>query len=69
MTWPPVKREPGELYVQAQGRTVEILAVDEVADSEYDSAVEVLAYKFVGGSMVHLRSVASTENWQQVVSG
>lgn len=70
MTWPPLKREPGELYVQAQGKTVEIVEVEDEIECEHcDLAVTVIAYRFLGGTHIYLRDIESTKNWQKVAQG
>lgn len=60
--------QPGEFWATSKGRTVEILARDEVEDDsgwEYDK-VDTIAYQFLGGSMIHLRAVNSLKNWTKV---
>lgn len=60
--------QPGDLWSTSKGRTVEILARDQVTDEDNYPTIDVIAYKFLGGSMVHIRSVDSTRNWQRVVA-
>lgn len=57
--------QPGEMWSTGQGRTVEIVARDVVDDREdwRDSEVDAIAYRFLGGSMIHLRAVSSLTNW------
>lgn len=60
--------QPGEFWTTSKGRTVEILARDEVEDDmgwEYDKA-DAIAYRFLGGSMIHLRAVKSLKSWTKV---
>lgn len=64
MTWPPLNRQPGEIFINAAGRKVEIVAVDGIYIDGTD--VSILAYRFLGGTMIHLRSVDSTKDWVQV---
>lgn len=61
--------QPGQLWSTPKGHTVEILArevVDDNGDWSYDSA-DVIAYRFLGGSMVHLRAASSLAGWVKVV--
>lgn len=59
--------QPGEMWTTSKGRTVEILARDEVCGRrgiwDDPSEVDTIAYKFLGGGMVHLRSVSSIGDW------
>lgn len=58
--------EPGEIWTTSKGRTVEILARDTVTgDSEegYYQEIDAIAYKFLGGTMIHLRAVSTLTNW------
>lgn len=67
MSWqPPLDPNPREFWATSKGRTVEILSRDEVADTDNHSTVDVIAYKFLGGSMVHLRAVNSLTGWTKV---
>lgn len=71
MTWTkPREYKPGELYCTTTGRTVEILAADQVeSESEGDyecNRLQVIAYKFVGGSIVHLRAARAADRWVKV---
>lgn len=63
--------ETGQLWITATGRTVEVVAVDSVASGEWGDEVEVdvVAYRFVGGSVTHLRSVHGASSWQKVNTG
>lgn len=64
MTWPPLNREPGEFYlVPSTDRKVEIVATDALVESDGDTELEVLAYRFVNGTMIHLRTFESTKDW------
>lgn len=65
-----MERDPevGELYVTTTGRTVEIVAVDEVADS-WENTVAAIAYRFVGGTMIHLRGQHAVSRWTKVDTG
>lgn len=58
--------QPFEFWATTKGRTVEILARDEV-EEPFGGTVDVIAYQFRGGSMVHLRSVDSLQGWVKVV--
>lgn len=62
--------QPGEFWATSKGRTVEIVARDLVYEPEGDWSIsretDVIAYKFLGGSMVHLRSVGSLRQWTRV---
>lgn len=53
-----------------KGRHVEILARDDVYQPEGDWSIahetDTVAYRFLGGSMVHLRSVGSMKQWTKV---
>lgn len=61
--------KPGEMWATSKGRTVEILARDLVYTPEGDwsasQEIDTIAYRFLGGSMVHLRSVGSLSNWMR----
>lgn len=60
---------PREFWTTSKGRTVEILARDVVVDDgpwDSDQEVDAVAYQFLGGSQVHLRSVSSLKNWTKV---
>lgn len=57
--------QPGEFWATPKGRTVEILARNEVAN-RWTEEVDVIAYQFLGGTMLHLRSVASLTDWKKV---
>lgn len=65
-----VDPQPGQLWTTPKGRTVEILARDVVHEPEDDWSVahetDTVAYRFLGGSMVHLRSVGSLKQWTKV---
>jgi hypothetical protein len=56
---------PGELWGTPKGRTVEILAADTVYN-RYTEETGVIAYRFLGGSMIHLRSVDSLVDWHKI---
>lgn len=62
--------QPGEFWTTSKGRTVEILARDEVQVSDdygFPTAeADIVAYQFLGGSMIHLRAAASLTNWTKV---
>ena len=62
--------QPGQLWSTPTGRTVEIAARQEVsADGEWDGLpnhVDVVAYHFVGGSVIHLRSVEDLRLWRKM---
>lgn len=62
--------QPGEFWSTSKGRTVEILARDEVVIRDgfgyAISEADVIAYKFLGGSLVHLRDLSSLRNWTKV---
>lgn len=61
--------QPREFWTTSKGRTVEILARDQVEDSDdygfTEAKVDVVAYQFLGGTMVHLRAVRSLAGWQK----
>jgi hypothetical protein len=69
MALPRVPFAYGQLWTTSTGRTVEILAVDDV-DEENDHGeyhvVNVIAYRYVGGSGVHLRAASRTNLWTLV---
>lgn len=63
--------QPCEFWATSKGRTVEILARDEV--EVYDALgypmgpeADVVVYKFLGGSQVHIRAIGSLAGWQKV---
>lgn len=57
--------QPGEFWSTSKGRTVEILARDNVEHHGdwTDAEIDTVAYQFLGGSMIHLRAVISLKNW------
>lgn len=61
---------PREFWSTSKGRTVEILARDTVTQHgnwELDyREIDTVAYKFLGGSMIHLRAVDSLIGWTKV---
>lgn len=60
---------PGEFWTTLMGRTVEILAADTLPGDDANGhccEVGVIAYRFLGGSMIHLRSVISLTAWAKV---
>ena len=69
-TSPEPDPQPGEMWSTGQGRTVEIVARDAVYEPEGDwgisREVDTVAYRFLGGSMIHLRSVGSLKLWTKV---
>jgi hypothetical protein len=66
--------KPGQLWLTSRERTVEIVAREIVAaegDMHYGrepAEIDSVAYKFLGGSMIHLRSVSSLTTWRKVGS-
>lgn len=60
--------QPGQFWATSKGRTVEIVARDEVEESGMwdDATVDVVAYRFLGGAVIHLRAVGSLTNWTEV---
>jgi hypothetical protein len=64
---------PREFWSTSKGRTVEILARDTVVgrdprapwDVDLDE-IDTVAYKFLGGTMIHLRAVSTLINWTKV---
>lgn len=58
--------QPGEFWSTSKGRTVEILASDVITDEDGYPTIDAIAYKFLGGSQVHLRSVHSLHGWSKV---
>lgn len=64
--------QPGQLWSTPKGRTVEIVARDVVSGREPEAPwdvdeaeIDTVAYKFLGGTMIHLRSVESLREWKQ----
>jgi hypothetical protein len=53
--------QPGQIWRTSHDISVEIVARDDVDGSFGD--VDVIGYRFLGGDMVHLRSVASLTGW------
>lgn len=62
----------GDLYSTTSGRTAEILAhesleVTSMVESPLPVArAEVIAWRYVGGSIVHLSSVDDVQEWIKV---
>lgn len=63
--------QPGEMWRTGTEHTVEILARDMVYVPEGDwsisQEVDAIAFRFTGGTMVHLRSVESLTNWRKIL--
>lgn len=63
--------QPGEFWSTSKGRTVEIVARDTVTQPEHqwrpEAEIDTIAYKFLGGSMIHLRSVSSLTGWSKAI--
>jgi len=61
--------QPQQFWATSKGRTVEVLARDvAVSTDAFGYAMEevdVVAYKFLGGQMVHIRAVSSLTGWQK----
>jgi len=62
--------QPREFWSTSKGRAVEILARDIVVSADQwgypEAEIDTVAYRFLGGSMVHLRAVTSLKNWTKV---
>lgn len=61
--------EVGNLYATTGGRTVEIVAAGSVECIDSAAPVgstEVIAYHFLGGSVVHLVAVSEVQEWIRV---
>lgn len=54
--------QPGQFWLTGREHVVEIIARDEVAD---DAEIDTIAYRFLGGSQVHLRAVSSIKAWRK----
>lgn len=70
----PVEFEVGQLWSTTTGRTVEIVAVDEVEAEDgfgfpIEGAVRVIAYRYAGGSVIHLRTPSMASGWQKINEG
>ncbi len=64
--------KPGQLWSTSTGRAVEIVAADhleaEVAGELHE--LRVVAFRFVGGSMVHLRpAYGLDQSWIKINAG
>lgn len=62
--------QPGQLWSTPTGRTVEIVARDTVrASNVWDDADEIdtVAFHFVGGTMIHLRSAEGLRSWRKML--
>lgn len=63
----PLDPQPGEIWSTSRGRAVEILARDVVYQPEGEWSIshetDTVAYRFLGGTMVHMRSVGSMTLW------
>lgn len=57
--------EIGDTWINARGRRVEIVAVDEIETDAMPHAEVVIAYRFHGMAMVHLRVAAQTALWKR----
>lgn len=55
----------GDIYRNPLGREVEILAVEELV-SQWFEKIDVVAYRFIGATMVHLRPLDHLNEWQKV---
>lgn len=58
--------QPGEFWATPKGRTVEIVA-REVVEVVYGVEAVVIAYRFLGGSTIHLRHVNSLTAWSKAI--
>ena len=61
--------QTGEFWATSKGRTVEIVARDTAGgfdDIGDYSTVDVVAYRFLGAAVIHLRAVDSLTNWRKV---
>lgn len=62
----------GSLYVTSGGRTVEVLAVesveclDMVETANPVGSAEVIAYRFLGGGVIHLAALHGVQDWVKV---
>ncbi len=57
----------GDTWINGRGRRLEIVAVDEVETDAMPHAEVVIAYRFHGLGMVHLRAAAQTTDWHREV--
>lgn len=58
----------GEFWLTSKERAVEIIARDEVAGDAvegYWQEIDTIAYRFLGGTQVHLRAVSSIKAWRK----
>lgn len=61
--------QPRQLWSTPTGRTVEIVARETVRTSNaWDEAseIDVVAFHFVGGTMIHLRSAEGLKSWRKM---
>ena len=59
--------QPGDIWLTGMLRPVEIIARDEVEHHGdfTDAGIDTIAYRFLGGSQVHLRAVSSIKAWRK----
>lgn len=57
----------GETWINNRSRKVEIVAVDEVETDGMPLPVAVIAYRYHGMGMIHLRAAAQTAEWKREV--
>lgn len=72
MAYPRPAFTVGQLWTTSTGRTVEIVAVDRLEEEgEFGelASVNVIAYRFVGGGIIHLRAAGNTGGWLHVNTG
>lgn len=66
------KPHPGSLYATTNGRTAEVVAYEALdATSLVDSPLpvattEVIAWKYLGGTIVHISSLDDVQDWVKV---
>lgn len=63
--------EPGQLWSTSTGRTVEIVAAGklEFEAGDHWPEYEVAAYRFLGGSVVHLLPGGPPADWRKINGG
>lgn len=59
----------GDIYLNSHDFKVEILAVATVASETWGEEIDVIVYRVVGATMVHVRPADHVDNWKLIPEG
>lgn len=68
----PTPPRPGDLYAHSNGRNVEILAVEPLAEEDAlgdIDEVNAVAWRYIGGTFVHLTTLSHAKSWHRLPGG